>query len=209
MVLLFFLLACFFASAQSPAEISLDLKADTFYASPGDTFQLVFTLNNPMPAGDNTIDRMDVHLLGLKTAGLQVVSWEENGWLHTFDTRFEDDRFFITNATTQTLTITLKATEKVQTSSIIGSYAFQKLSGTQFLKTPAEFNVKVNAVAAGQSGQAPSKTQIPQKEQEQNNIIMIESIAIVALLAVIVFLVFRKSGAKQVHEAQHFSHKKK
>lgn len=208
MVLLFFLLAGFFASAQSPAEISLDLKADTFYAGPGDTFQLVFTLNNPMPAGDNTIDRMDVHLLGLKTAGLQVVGWEQNGWLHSFDAKFEDDRFFITNATSQTLTITLKATAQVKTSSIIGSYAFQKLSGTQFLKTPSEFNVKVNAVAAGQA-QAPSKTQIPLKEQEQNNIIMIESIAIIALLAVVAFLAFKKNRTKQAQEAQHFSHRKK
>jgi len=198
---LFSLLAlAFFASAQTPAEISLNLKADTFFVHAGETFTVTFELKNPMPAGDNVIERMDVDLLRLKDAGLSVQSWQENdGWKHSFDAKFNDDKFFITNATSQPLVITLKAGSNVKTSSILGSFMFQKLSGTQFLKTPTEFTIKVNALAAGQPSQPPTTTA---KSTEQDIMIMALIAVIIALAAALAFMLLR-SRKHERHAKKH------
>ena len=203
---LFFALAFPMALAQSPGEISLDLRADTYYVHPGETFTVSFDLYNPMPSGDNKLDRIDAYLLDLKAQGFSVASWGKTGWDHTFVERFGDEQFWINNATNQGLEIVLKAEANAKTAKLEGFYSFNKTSGTQFLKDHSEFSINVNVVPQGQQTQPPAKTQITKKEQDQNNLVLALSALVVALVCVIIFLQVRKGKAGS--EAK-FAHKKK
>jgi len=193
-----FLALAFFALFQLslaavPADISLDLGNDTFYASPGDTFTVDFSLYNPMPSNDNVIDRIDLYLLDLKDSGFSVAGISGNGWQHENLEKFGDEHFWISNAVSQGISITLKAEKAAKTSSINGFYSFNKLSGTPFLKDHSEFRIAVNIVPQGGQKQAPAKEQLSQKEIDSNNLVLALSIAILILIAALLAAIFMLS----------------
>lgn len=201
LALVFFSLAAF-SLAATPEDISLDLSADTFYASPGDSFTVSFSLYNPMPSGDSTLDRVDLYLLDLKEAGFSVEGVSGNGWQHEYLEKFGDDHFWITNASSQGISITLKAGGSAKTATIKGFYSFNKLSGTPFLKDHSEFKLSVNVVPQGTAKQPPAKTQLSQKEIDANNAILALSAAVVVLAALLAFSVLRTRSPKNAQRHQ-------
>lgn len=206
-VLFFLAMSCLFAAAQSPAEISMDLQADTFYVQPGGTFTVSFDLYNPMPSNDNVLDRVDLYLLNAREQGFTVAGWGNTGWEHAFVERFGDEQFWITNATNQRLEIVLKAGENAKSGTIEGFYSFNKTAGTPFLKDHSEFLLSVNVVKDSQSVLPPAKTQITKKEQDANSAILALGILVVVLAGIIVFLLFGKKSA--LLKDGRFAHKKK
>jgi hypothetical protein len=206
LLLLFLLVFAGFAFAQNPSEdIALNLRADTFYASPGGSIQVAFDIYNPLPSNDNVIGRIDVYIFGLKESGLAVESWQKNGWQHSYSERF-GDQFFINNATSQPLALTLKAGSNLKTASLEGFYSFQKTTGTPALGDGVNFKIQINALQQGQNAPAPSKTSIPAKEQELNNVITALAVIVIILAIALVFLAARSMKKKQERKTEH--HKK-
>jgi len=95
-----------FAGAVS-SNIDLNASPSNYYTQSSSNLTFSFNFTN-LRDDDSTIDRVDLYLLDLKANGIDFMVYNGTGWQHEYIAKFDDDHFWITNASGQLLSVTLK-----------------------------------------------------------------------------------------------------
>lgn len=95
-----------FAGAAS-SNIDINVSPVLYYSKTAQNLTFSFNFAN-LRDDDSTIDRVDLYLLDLKASSIDFVAYSGTGWQHEYITKFDDDHFWITSASGQLLSATLK-----------------------------------------------------------------------------------------------------
>ncbi|MDO8647353.1 MAG: hypothetical protein Q7R70_02975 [Candidatus Diapherotrites archaeon] len=89
------------------SNIDINIAQTDYYIKDPQNITLKFGFSN-LRDDDLIIDRVDFYILDLKSNNVDFVAFSGSDWQHEYLAKFDDDHFWITNASGQTLNVTVK-----------------------------------------------------------------------------------------------------
>ena len=129
--LLCFALALLLPNALGESSnIDLNVSQTGYYIKDPQNISVRFNFIN-LRDDDSSIDRVDFYILDLSANNIDFVAFSGSGWQREFLARFGDDHFWITNASSQSLEVTIKPKMSAEGSyDLKGYYQFFDQTGS-------------------------------------------------------------------------------
>ena len=89
------------------SNVDMNISQTSYYIKAPQNITFKFNFTN-LRDDDSAIDRVDFYILDLKTNNIDFVAYAGSNWQHEYIARFNDDHFWITNASGQSLEVTVK-----------------------------------------------------------------------------------------------------